>query len=101
MTDERFQHVVAVLGVSDAAAAVFGLTPEQAEAHRQALRLSMTLGAAAFIALVDSETKAAEQASEPLTAAEQLRLEARRAVAIAIEEFLRFEVLQRYDGPVQ
>ena len=79
----------------------FGLTPEQTEAHRQAFRDAAMMGGDAFLAGVDRETRAASQrGDESMTAAERLRVEARRNVAIVIEDYFTREALEGYDGPV-
>jgi hypothetical protein len=98
MTDARFHQIVQTLGLTDEFAASFGLTPEQAEAHRQALREALEIGASAFLQAVARDTAAADQGA-PLTGAARLRLEARRALAQATEEYYASDLLAQHNGP--
>jgi hypothetical protein len=98
MTNEQWAYVVDLLGISDAAGRFFGLTSEETAAHRQAFRDAGTIGGDAFLAAVDREIRAAEQRTEPLTAAEQLRLKARRNVAAVLEEWALEDTLEHFHG---
>ena len=96
MTEAQWQQIVQAVGMTDEAGAHFDLTPEQTDAHRHAFRDAATIGGDAFLAAVEREKLTL--ASKSLSAAETLRLEARAAVAAALEEFFTAEALAQYKG---
>jgi hypothetical protein len=96
MTEDRWQQIVEALGMTDQMGAAFGLTPEETAAHRQAFRDAAIVGGDAFLAAVEREKRTL--ASEDLSVAERLRLQARQAVALVIEEYFTVEALASFDG---
>lgn len=93
---EVWQQIVQALGLSVESGAAFGLTPEETQAHLDAFKDAGTVGGDAFLAAVEREKTIP---MEQFGAAEQLRLEARRNVAMVIEEFFTTEALASFDGP--
>jgi hypothetical protein len=90
------------------AAAQFGLTPEEADAHRQAWEDLGRLHVGAFcvetIAALFAALTQTQETGQPVDPATWRRLAARSAIiaamAVEAEEQLSAEVFQHYQGPV-
>jgi hypothetical protein len=96
ISDEKWQQIVEALNMTPERGAFFNLTPEETATYNQAFRDAATMGGDAFLASVERE-KLIDR--DGLSAAERVRLEARQAVAMAIEEYFTTELLLSFDGP--